>query len=266
MTVAALFTGAVQLIFLVNLFWSRFRGAQGAGQSRGKPRRSSGPPARRRRSTTSAATTRWSITGRTSTACRAGTGATTSCRTRRSSFRPTDERARRAGRRHRRAPASGWGSPRSSLMFAAFTSAMVVRRTRGGLAAFPPAADPVRQHAGAPREQRDAGARARRAGRPARQLARRSRSASGCCSSLGQVLAWRNLAGQGLFLATNPSSAFFYVFTARPRAAPAGRRRRPGLRRCGRARRAGRSVAGALDAAALYWHFMAVCGSICCCS
>jgi cytochrome c oxidase subunit 3 len=30
----------------------------------------------------------------------------------------------------------------------------------------------------------------------------------------GQVLAWRALAGQGLFLSTNPSSSFFYVFTA----------------------------------------------------
>ncbi len=30
----------------------------------------------------------------------------------------------------------------------------------------------------------------------------------------GQILAWRNLAAQGLFLATNPSSSFFYVFTA----------------------------------------------------
>lgn len=31
---------------------------------------------------------------------------------------------------------------------------------------------------------------------------------------LGQFLAWRNLAGQGLYLSTNPSSSFFYVFTA----------------------------------------------------
>jgi cytochrome c oxidase subunit III len=31
---------------------------------------------------------------------------------------------------------------------------------------------------------------------------------------LGQILAWRDLAAQGLFLATNPSSSFFYVFTA----------------------------------------------------
>ena len=31
---------------------------------------------------------------------------------------------------------------------------------------------------------------------------------------LGQFLAWRNLVAQGLYLATNPSSSFFYVFTA----------------------------------------------------
>jgi cytochrome c oxidase subunit 3 len=73
---------------------------------------------------------------------------------------------------------------------------------------------------------------------------------------LGQVLAWRNLAAQGLFLATSPSSAFFYVLTAVH-----------GLHLLGgvaalvyvlsRARR-GVAVAGALDAAALYWHFMGV--------
>jgi cytochrome c oxidase subunit 3 len=31
---------------------------------------------------------------------------------------------------------------------------------------------------------------------------------------LGQLLAWRDLRAQGLYLATNPSSSFFYVFTA----------------------------------------------------
>ena len=31
---------------------------------------------------------------------------------------------------------------------------------------------------------------------------------------IGQVLGWRTLARQGVFLATNPSSSFFYVFTA----------------------------------------------------
>ena len=30
----------------------------------------------------------------------------------------------------------------------------------------------------------------------------------------GQIVAWRQLVAQGLFLATNPSSSFFYVFTA----------------------------------------------------
>ena len=74
----------------------------------------------------------------------------------------------------------------------------------------------------------------------------------------GQVFAWRDLAAQGLFLATNPSSAFFYVFTAlhalhllggitalgyvlvRLRVSPAW----PPM--------------GALDATSLYWHFMDV--------
>ena len=75
---------------------------------------------------------------------------------------------------------------------------------------------------------------------------------------LGQLLAWRDLAAQGLFLATSPSSAFFYIFTAlhalhllggvvgllyalyrlQHAAAPAAK--------------------AALGAAALYWHFMAV--------
>ncbi|MGH9745909.1 MAG: cytochrome c oxidase subunit 3 [Candidatus Acidiferrales bacterium] len=31
---------------------------------------------------------------------------------------------------------------------------------------------------------------------------------------VGQVIAWRQLAAAGLFLSTNPSSSFFYVFTA----------------------------------------------------
>jgi len=39
-------------------------------------------------------------------------------------------------------------------------------------------------------------------------------AALGLIFVLGQILAWRNLAAQGLFLATNPSSSFFYLFTA----------------------------------------------------
>jgi cytochrome c oxidase subunit 3 len=72
----------------------------------------------------------------------------------------------------------------------------------------------------------------------------------------GQVIAWRQLAAQGLFLATAPSSAFFYVFTALH-----------GLHVLGglvallyvlrRLRRIGGPVPRvALRAAALYWHFM----------
>src|SRR5438132_650365 len=75
----------------------------------------------------------------------------------------------------------------------------------------------------------------------------------------GQVLAWRQLAAQGLFLATSPSSAFFYVFTALHGLHVLG-----GLagllyvlRRFGTAGRGPAPVA-ALGAAALYWHFMDV--------
>jgi cytochrome c oxidase subunit 3 len=75
---------------------------------------------------------------------------------------------------------------------------------------------------------------------------------------LGQVLAWRNLAGQGLFLATNPSSSFFYVFTALHALHLAG-----GLMALGyvlvRLRGSAAGPPGeALGAASLYWHFMDV--------
>src|SRR2546427_4936566 len=73
----------------------------------------------------------------------------------------------------------------------------------------------------------------------------------------GQVLAWRQLAAQGLFLATSPSSAFFYVFTALH-----------GLHVLGglagllyvlrRLRRVVPVPMTALGAATLYWHFMDV--------
>lgn len=74
----------------------------------------------------------------------------------------------------------------------------------------------------------------------------------------GQVLAWRQLAAQGLFLATSPSSAFFYVFTALHGVHVLG-----GLAGLlyvlHRLRRAsGAAARTALGAAALYWHFMDV--------
>jgi cytochrome c oxidase subunit 3 len=74
----------------------------------------------------------------------------------------------------------------------------------------------------------------------------------------GQVLAWRDLAAQGLFLASNPSSSFFYVFTALH-----------ALHLLGGVTALGYVVARlhgatawpslvALDATAIYWHFMDV--------
>jgi cytochrome c oxidase subunit 3 len=74
----------------------------------------------------------------------------------------------------------------------------------------------------------------------------------------GQVIAWRQLAAQGLFLATAPSSAFFYVFTALHGLHVAG-----GLVALLYVLRRLRRLAGpaprvALRAAALYWHFMGV--------
>lgn len=74
----------------------------------------------------------------------------------------------------------------------------------------------------------------------------------------GQILAWRNLAAQGLSLASGPSSSFFYLLTAMH-----------GLHLLGglagllyvvyRVRRASavRTVS-AYEAASLYWHFMTV--------
>ena len=73
---------------------------------------------------------------------------------------------------------------------------------------------------------------------------------------LGQVLAWRQLAAQHLFLASGPRSAFLYVFTALHALHVLG-----GL---GGLLYVQRRLAGAVlapttfKAAALYWHFMAI--------
>ncbi len=73
---------------------------------------------------------------------------------------------------------------------------------------------------------------------------------------LGQVLAWRILAGQGLFLATNPSSSFFYVLTALHGLHVLGGI--AGLLYAGVrvSRAAAAAKSRALSAAAVYWHFM----------
>jgi cytochrome c oxidase subunit 3 len=70
----------------------------------------------------------------------------------------------------------------------------------------------------------------------------------------GQIIAWRALAAQGIFLATNPSSSFFYVFTGAH-----------GLHLLGGILallyvqfRATRKVARgtAIEVVSMYWHFM----------
>ena len=72
---------------------------------------------------------------------------------------------------------------------------------------------------------------------------------------VGQILAWRSLAAHGLFLATSPSSSFFYLLTAMH-----------GLHLLGgilglfyvgyRLRRNTRSSQTSLGTAAVYWHFV----------
>jgi cytochrome c oxidase subunit III len=70
----------------------------------------------------------------------------------------------------------------------------------------------------------------------------------------GQYVAWRQLSAQGLYLATNPSSSFFYVFTAAH-----------GLHVLGGLGGLGRVIGklnklvlrrSTLDATSRYWHFM----------
>jgi cytochrome c oxidase subunit III len=92
------------------------------------------------------------------------------------------------------------------------------------------------------------------AGNPARWLD--ITLALGFLFLVGQYLAWRQLNAQGLYLATNPSSSFFYVFTAGHALHLLGglaglvrvihKLNRHTLRRA------------TLDATARYWHFMDV--------
>ena len=73
----------------------------------------------------------------------------------------------------------------------------------------------------------------------------------------GQVLAWRDLAAQGLFLATNPSSGFFYILTALHALHLLGGVAGLGYV-LGRLHRSRSRPVAALGAASLYWHFMDV--------
>jgi cytochrome c oxidase subunit 3 len=74
----------------------------------------------------------------------------------------------------------------------------------------------------------------------------------------GQLVAWRALGAQGLFLATNPSSAFFYLLTALHGVHVLGGMGGLSYVLYRLTHRAGPGVRTALRAAALYWHFMGV--------
>jgi cytochrome c oxidase subunit III len=70
----------------------------------------------------------------------------------------------------------------------------------------------------------------------------------------GQLIAWRQLAAQGIFLATNPSSSFFYVFTGAHALHLLG-----GILALLYVQfRATRKVARgtAIEVVSMYWHFM----------
>jgi cytochrome c oxidase subunit 3 len=81
-------------------------------------------------------------------------------------------------------------------------------------------------------------------------------AALGLIFVLGQLLAWRNLAAQGLFLATNPSSSFFYLFTALHAVHLLGGM--GGLFYVLRklVRNGGVAETSGLSAFSIYWHFM----------
>jgi len=78
-----------------------------------------------------------------------------------------------------------------------------------------------------------------------------------------QVIAWRQLARQGVYLASNPYNSFFYLFTAAHGLHLLGgilalayllvRTRQKRTTIDGELRRV-----GAADAASIYWHFMDV--------
>ena len=81
-------------------------------------------------------------------------------------------------------------------------------------------------------------------------------AALGALFVAGQLVAWRQLAAQGVFLATNPSSSFFYVLTALHALHLSG-----GILalfyvafRHWQRSRITQSIAA--DLAAIYWHFM----------
>jgi cytochrome c oxidase subunit III len=151
-----------------------------------------------------------------------------------------------------------------SMTFAALTSALIVRR--GGavdwqhftlpsilyLNTILLLASSVTLELGRRRVARYMGGLRRTVQHPARWLY--VTFSLGLLFVTGQYMAWRQLSAQGLYLATNPSSSFFYVFTAGHALHVLG-----GLGGLGRVIRKLNRLdlrRSTLDAAARYWHFM----------
>lgn len=146
-----------------------------------------------------------------------------------------------------------------TMSFTAYTSAMVVRQGSG--------AD--WQHVALPgilyintvllllsSGTLELGRRRLRAGAPGATLLMVT-LALGLLFLAGQVIAWRSLTAQGVYLASNPASDFFYIFTALHGLHLIG-----GIAALGyvlvRLRAASAPPWSALGAVTLYWHFMGV--------
>ena len=71
---------------------------------------------------------------------------------------------------------------------------------------------------------------------------------------LGQLVAWRQLVGDGVYLASNPSSSFFYVFTAAHGLHLLGGVIALAVIPLAKGRRIARKTA--ISVAGLYWQFM----------
>ena len=76
----------------------------------------------------------------------------------------------------------------------------------------------------------------------------------GCFFVAGQILAWLQLRSQGLYLATNPNSSFFYVLTVAHALHISGGL--GGLARVIHKLRRSTLRKSTLDATSHYWHFM----------
>jgi cytochrome c oxidase subunit III len=81
-------------------------------------------------------------------------------------------------------------------------------------------------------------------------------TALGVLFLVGQIFVWRQLAGQGIFLATNPASSFFYIFTGAHAVHLFGGVGALIFVALRKAEKAGVSLSVAAEITGYYWHFM----------